>query len=345
MTDEVELFYDDTPGERRGMVSRNGRFEQILIQREGDPAESRLGARSVGRVMSVEPGLAGAFVDLGGAAKPAFLPFERNQTLTEGQALEVVVTAEPREAKGAVVRRLGSAQGAPRFLEEAPELRDELAAAAPGVEIQTGAAAIRATWEAEEEALGQGGVFAPSGVDLAVQRTRALVAVDIDFGPQPGRDSRKGRAVANREGLRQAARLIRLKRWGGLVVMDVVGTAHDGDALLAQARQAFAWAPEAAWGPFSRFGLMQLSLPWRRTPIEEVLGRPGTARGLETEAVALTRRLRHAILTDTASPRLVASCRPALARSAAPLIDRLGPRAGLRQDEAVHAGGERIEEI
>lgn len=344
LSGDVELYYDETPGERRGMVARDGRFEQILIQREGDPEATRLGARSVGRVAAVEPGLSGGFVDLGDGAAHAFLPFERNHSLTVGQALEVVVTAEPREAKGAVVRRIGPAEGAPRLLKAAPDLLDELAALAPGVDVQTGAAAIQASWEAEEEALGSGGVFPASGLDLAVQRTRALIAVDIDFAPQPGRDGRKGRAAANREGLRQAARLIRLKRWGGQVVIDLVGAVHEGDGLAAQAREAFAWAPEAVWGPVSRLGLMQLSLPWRRTPIEEALGRPGSERALQTEAVALTRRLRHAILADTASPRLSAWCRPALAERAAPLIARLGPRAGLRQDEAVRPGKERIEE-
>lgn len=344
MSGDIELFYDDTPGERRGVVARNGRFEQILIHHEGDPDAMRLGARSVGRVVAVEAGLSGGFVDLGGEGPHAFLPFERNHVLTVGQTLEVAVTAEPREAKGAVVRRLGPAMGEPRLLEAAPDLRDELAALAPGVEVQTGAVAIQAVRDAEEEALSPGQRFAETGVDLAVQRTRALIAVDIDFAPLPGRDSRKGRAAANREGLLQAARLIRLKRWGGLVAVDLVGAVHDGGALTAQAREAFAWAPEAAWGPVSRFGLLQLSLPWRHTPIEEILGRPGSGRALQTEAVNLTRRLRHALLADTASPRLLARCRPALAERAAPLIARLGPRAGLRQDEAVRPGAETIEE-
>ncbi len=344
MSDEIELFYDDTPGERRGVVARNGRFEQMLIQREGDPEAMRLGARSVGRVVAVEPGLSGAFVDLGGEGPHAFLPFERNHVLTVGQTLEVVVTAEPREAKGPVLRRLGAGEGAPRLLEAAPDLLDALTALAPGVEVQTGAAAIQASWDAEEEALGQGDFFAETGVDLAVQRTRALIAVDIDFAPLPGRDSRKGKAAANREGLRQAARLIRLKRWGGLVAVDLIGTVLDGAAVTLQAKEAFAWAPDASWGPVSRFGLMQLSLPWRHTPIEEALGRPGSDRALQSEAIDLTRRLRHALLSDTASPRRVGHCRPALMQRAAPLIARLGPRAGLRQDEAVRPGAETIEE-
>ena len=58
----LEVFLDDTPGEVRGVVVRDGRFEHLLIQREDDVAEHRLGARCVGRIAEVHPGLRGAFV-------------------------------------------------------------------------------------------------------------------------------------------------------------------------------------------------------------------------------------------------------------------------------------------
>lgn len=343
MSGEVELYYDDTPGEQRGLVARNGRFEQLLIQREGDPEAGRLGARSIGRVTAVEPGLSGAFIDLGGDPAFGFLPFDRGAPLRVGETLEVAVAAEAREAKGPVLRRLGEGQGDPRLIAPAPSLKDRLAAIAP-VEIQTGVVAIQACWDAEEEALGQGDLFAEYGLDLSVQRTRALIAVDIDYAPLAGRDARKGRATANREGLRQAARLIRLNRWGGLVAIDLIGTAMDGAAVTAQAREAFAWESNAAFGPLSKFGLLQLSLPWRETPLEDFLGRPGSDRALQTEAIGLARQLRHALLSDTSLPRLVVRCRPSLAERAAPLVARLGPRAGLIADPSVRPGAESIDE-
>lgn len=344
MSDEIELFYDDTPGEQRGLVARDGRFEQLLIQRENDPEAGRLGARSIGRVVAVETGLSGAFVDLGADSPPAFLPFEKSRLLRVGEGLEVEVVSEARETKGPVVRRVADGEGRPRLLAPAPDLKTALSAIAPDAEIQTGVVAIQAVWDAEEEALGQGDLFAEFGLDLAVQRTRALIAVDIDYAPLAGREARKGRATANREGLRQAARLIRLNRWGGLVAIDLVGVALDGAAVTAQAREAFAWEPGAAFGPVSRFGVLQLSLPWRRTPLEDHLGRAGTDRGLQTEAVDLARRLRHALLSDTTLPRLVARCRPQLAERAAPLVARLGPRATLRIDPSVRRGAEPIDE-
>ena len=104
MSGPVEVFLDETPGETRGAILRNGRFTHLLIQRESDVAQMQLGARSIGRVVEVNPGLRGAFVDLGAGAR-AFLPFNRNDRLTQGQRLEVVVSAEPAADGCVVVRR------------------------------------------------------------------------------------------------------------------------------------------------------------------------------------------------------------------------------------------------
>ncbi len=334
---DLEVFLDKTPGETRGAVSRDGRYTHLLIARDDDVPQQRLGARSMGRVIEINSTLRGAFIDLG-AGPPAFLGLSRGDTLTQGDRVEVVVTAEPRADKGAAVRRLGKGEGNPRLLESAPNVADWLRLIAPGVAAVEGAAAIDAVHDAEDEALSHHFTF-PAGLDLAVQRTRALVAVDIDHAPTPGRDAGKDRARANVQGLAQAARLIRLKNWGGLVVVDLVGGGRDGDAQLKAARAAFAHEPQAAFGPVSRFGLLQLSLPWSRAPIEEVL-KP-TAR---TRAQALVRRLRRHMLADTAAPRWVARCTPEEAAIAVPLAARLGPRAAVLADPAVLPGRAYIEE-
>jgi len=340
---EVEAFLDDTPGEIRGVIARDGRFERLIIQREDDPPQFRLGARGVGRVMDVEAGYGAAFVDLGVENAPGFLALPRDKTLREGDRIEVEVVAEPRERKGPALRLIGPGQGAPRLLTPGPDVVTLLAELAPGVEIQTGLAAIQASWDAEEEALGFGDFFAESGVDLAVQRTRALIAVDIDYAHLPGKDAKRGRERANREGLVQAARLIRLKSWGGLVVVDLIGTNVNADLVNPLARAAFA-GDEAVFGPLSRFGLLQLALPWRRTPIEDKLNGEDRKPSALTRAIDLTRRLRHTILSDTTAPRFTAVCAPEEARAAAPLVARLGPRAALRPDPTVAQGWSDIVE-
>jgi hypothetical protein len=339
----VEVFLDDTPGETRGIIVRDGRFEHLIIQREDDPPQNRLGARCVGRVIEAQPGLAAAFVDLGAPGPAAFLPLDQGRPPREGEHLEVEVTAEPRERKGPTVRRIGPAEGPPRLLRPGPDVAVELARLAPGVPVQTGVRALQASRDVEEEAMGLGGVFPEIGLDLAVQRTRALIAVDIDHAPLAGRDARRGRDRANLEGLRHAARLIRLKSWGGLVAVDLVGTRLNAEATVAAARAAFD-APEAVFGPLNRFGVLQLSLPWRRTPIEERLRGRAAGQVLLTAAIDTVRRLRLRALQDTATPRVAARCHPDEAAVAAPLAARLGPRVAVIADPAVRIGQADIEE-
>lgn len=341
MKGEVEVFLDDTPGEIRGMIARDGFFERLIVQREDDPPQHRLGARCVGRVIDVEAGYRAAFVDIGIENAPGFLKLPKDRPLREGDRIEVEVIAEPRERKGPALRLIGPGRGAPRLLTAGPDVGQILAVLAPGVEIQTGLGALQATWDAEEEALGFGDFFAEAGIDLAVQRTRALIAVDIDYAHLPGKDAKKGRERANREGLKHAARLIRLKSWGGLIAIDLVGADLNADAVKTWVHTAFA-GDEAVLGPLSRFGLLQLALPWRRTPIEDRLNDGHCRRSVRTRAIDLTRRLRHAMLSDTTIPRFAAVCAPDEADAAAALVARLGPRAAVRADPAVAPGMSEI---
>jgi Ribonuclease G/E len=339
----LEVFLDDTPGEIRGVIAREGRFEHLLIQREDDVAEHRLGARCVGRLAEVHPGLKGGFVDLGPVA-PGFLPFRGQDRLAVGQKVEVEVSAEPREGKGPTLRLIGNGEGTPRLLAAGPTVAETLALLVPGVEPVTGLRAIEAGRQAEEEAVGSGQRFTDTGLDLMVQRTRALIAVDLDLSPVPGVSfGAQARTRANRQGIQAAARLVRLKRWGGLVAIDLIGTGQDGDAVMAAAKQAFGDDPEVVFGPVSRFGLLQLALPWRRTPLEEVLNGPDGRRP-EQRAQDIVRGLRAALLADTTIARIAARAAPAVAALAAPLVARLGPRAHLVADPAVAPGAFLIED-
>lgn len=337
---EIEAFLDDTPGETRGIIARDGRYEHLLIQRDDDTPQDRLGARSVGRVVSLDPAFRAAFVDLGGKGPPGFLPLAKGATLRDGDRVEVEVTAEPRERKGPALRQIGAGEGAPRLLAAGPDVRSLMVNLAPGVEIQTGAVAIQAGQEGVEEALSIGGLFPTFGLDLSVERTRALIAVDIDYAHIAGQDARKGRARANREGLRQAARLLRLKSWGGLIAIDLVGTGLDAGQITEAARAAFAGETDVAFGPLSRFGLLQLSLPWRRTPVEERLN----AADVQSRAIEIVRQLRLCALQDTRSPRFIARCAPEEAALASELAKALGPRVAVLADPSARPGRWLIKE-
>ena len=339
MSGAVEVFLDDTPGETRGVIARDGFFEHLLIQREDDVVQHRLGARSVGRVDAVEPGIKGAWVDLGVSVPFGFLPMKGGDRLAAGQKVTVEVSAEPRERNGPTLRLIGAGEGDSRLVQPGPSVEDELRRLAPGVEPVRGVAAIQASWDAEEEAAYPGMGRADLGLDLMVERTRALVAVDMDLAPAPGVGSgAKARDKANRQGLKDAARLIRLKRWGGLVAIDLIGVGFDGEAIGKAAREAFGADPEIVYGPINRFGVLQLSLPWRRTPLEEVFRGPDGRRRVEHRAQDVVRSLNHALMSDRTAPRVVFQCAPGEAVLAAPLAARLGPRAGVQADENTAPG-------
>ena len=121
-----------------------------------------------------------------------------------------------------------------------------------------------------------------------------------------------------------------LKSLGGLVVIDLVGRGHDGAALLAAARTAFAPDnPGVAIGPVGRFGTMELSIPRRDQPLSEILCEPGGAASARTLALRFMRRLETEAMTQPGA-RLSASCAPepaAAMQDLAPLLaDRIGAR-------------------
>ena len=46
MSGAVEVFLDETPGETRGAIMRDGRYTHLLVHRQDEALQTRLGARS-----------------------------------------------------------------------------------------------------------------------------------------------------------------------------------------------------------------------------------------------------------------------------------------------------------
>ncbi|MET3527951.1 ribonuclease E/G [Phenylobacterium koreense] len=324
---ERTLFLDQGIGESRGVVMLDGLPERLLIERDGEAAATRLGARHVGRVRKVEPAFASAFVDLGGVE--ALLSFKPDARPVEGQSLEVEIRSEPRRDKLATVRAVGPADGAPRLLEAAPSLRERLQGFARGAEIVEGREARQAADEAEADAL-QIVHRLPGGGDIAIEPTRALTAIDVDLGERKGNDAKRVTRQANLAALATGARLLRLKGLGGIVIFDLVGRGHDGNALLTAARAAFAPDnPGVAIGPVGRFGTMELTVPRRTPPLSDVLCDSTGALSEQTVALRLIRAIEN---EGAAYPgaRLSASCAAGIATAAAPLAERLADKIGAR---------------
>ena len=325
---ERRLYLDRATGEVRGLVTLEGRPERLLIQREGEDQRLSLGARLIARVSGVEPAMATAFLDLGGDLQ-AILPFKPDAKPVRGALLEIEIRGEARDGKLAVARAIGMGEGALRLLSAAPDLAETLKLFARDAAVIEGPEARNRADEAEAEALETIHPL-PGGGTLAIEPTRALTAVDVDLGERKGQDAKRVTRQANLTALGETARLLRLKGLGGIVVVDLVGRGHDGAALLAAARMAFAPDnPGVAIGPVGRFGTMELSIPRRTRPLAEQLRRADGALSDRTLAQRLVRRLETEALAQPGS-RITAICAPSVAGAADMFILALAQRFGAR---------------
>lgn len=332
---ERRLYLDVAAGETRGVVTLDGRPERLLIARDGDLPVQALGARVVARVRALDRANSLAFLDLG-AGPDAVLNVtkdagpQKSVLMAEGRALEVEIRAEPRRDKGASVRLVGPAEGPPRLLAAAPSLEERLRGYAPAAEIRTAGVARSMADAAQEEALQT--IFAlPGGGTLSVEPTRALTAVDVDLGARPGAEAKRATRAANLAALGVAARVLRLKGLGGLVVIDLVGRGHDGPALMTAARTAFAPDnPGVALGAVSRFGTLELTAPRRARPALDILTDDDSGvLSVLSEALALVRALEREATADGGG-RFEAVAALDVAAAAGPALSQLAARLGAR---------------
>ena len=326
------LYLDVCAGERRGVVTLDGRPERLLIERDGDLAVQALGAQVVARVRKVEKAAGLAFLDLGEGPDAVLNLTPEAGRPVEGQAMEIEIRAEARGDKGAIAHYLAPAEGPPRLLAAAPTLEERLQAFSRETDVQTGTIARSVADGAQEEAL-QTEYSLPGGGSISVELTRALVAVDVDVGARAGGEPKRVARAANFAALGAAARVLRLKGLGGLIVIDLVGRGHDAPALLSAARAAFgADNPGVALGPISRFGTLELTVPRRSTPVIHRLVDTTGSPTPQTIALNAIRALEREAIADGGGRfelRLAADVADAARPALAILTARLGERLSL----------------
>ncbi len=312
------------------MVTLDGRPERLLIERDDDPPQQALGASIAGRVRRVEPAAGLAFIDLGVEPDGVMNFSPEAPRPAEGALVAVEVRAQARRGKGPTLKWLKVAAPAFGLIEPGPSIERRLATiVGAGVAIQFGTAARQAADAAQEAALATAHPL-PHGASLAIEPTRALIAIDVDLGAGSGASAKRAARAANLAAIAEAARLLRLKGLAGLVVIDLVGRGHDGAALLAAARAAFAPdQPGVAIAPLGRFGTLEIALPRRETPALERLAEPGGAPSVRALAMDLLRALeREARATPGA--RFEALAAPDVVAEAAPFLAALTASVGAR---------------
>jgi hypothetical protein len=260
--------------ERRFGLARAAVFVDDLahIYDEGleyDPAFNRFGVVSVARLKSRSGGM--LFLGLADGAEAILdAPAEVVSKLVEGASLRVEIAAEARQDKLARARLLGAAEGPPRRLSPVASLQERVLARTPYAEsvlaIDDPQALAEALDEAEAEALSPSGPMRGGGY-LSIERTRALIACDVDSASGQGVASSAAFARAcNARAMAEVARRLRLSGLAGLVVVDLIGRRHDGAHLTGLLRDAFGIEPVQV-GLLGKFGTLEFVRPWSITPL------------------------------------------------------------------------------
>ena len=236
----------------------------LRLKRLTEDRPLQLGRLVTGRLRSVALEQGGGFVQLDNRAGEAFLRLQEGHGLTEGQALELRVVTEPRD--GSKLARVALAARTPDINLPSPWGTARPERVTPG--DPTVARAF--------DAVISNTVTLPGGGHLTIEKTRALIAVDVDtFGrSESGRPASRALKV-NLDAAAELARQIRLRNLGGLIVMDCVGPVNRDAG--KQIRDKF----DAVFNeicsqhyrvlPPSEFGLMEASIVWAETPMAERL--------------------------------------------------------------------------
>ena len=275
---------------REVALDEAGRPIAVRFSRLTEDRPVRIGEVMTGRLRTISLSQGGGFVELDGRAGEAFLRLQEGHGLTEGQSLEVRVVAEPRESSKLARVALADKTAGFRYLD--PWGTAKVERVEPGDE--TVAMAF--------DMVASNTVNLPGGGNITLERTRALVAVDVDTSGRSDTGRAASRALkVNLDAAADLARQIRLRNLGGLIVMDCVSPLNReaGKQVRDRFNAVFRNISDQRVRVLlpSELGLLQASVEWAETPVAERLLDPSgqkTARTicfdgfrrLEQEAIA-----------------------------------------------------------
>lgn len=301
------LLLSVLPGEQRVLrLDSHERLQWVRVLRDDHPGAA--GDLVLGRVLTLDPGLNGAFVDIG-LERPGLLPLGRKRDRpAEGQALVVRLSRAPAEEKGARLARVAEAHvpagmKPPRLLKSGDDPLEALRAEeAPPEDILVDDletfTRLRLALkdrpdllgvlrhhrgpdplmddelQAELEALLEPFVPLPGGGSLLIEPVRTLTAIDVNAGRHGGSGLRRA-AEVNREAAAEIARQLRMRDLSGRILIDFLEMEgrQEREALAVFLREQLATDPEPVQLFPPRGQLFELTRRRRRPPLHELLAR------------------------------------------------------------------------
>lgn len=334
------IVIDKAVGETRAAVFEGKTLVELYVRRWSEQGLPRAGDIFCGRITRIEQRMDAAFVDLGNGPD-GFLKFTNAvgaPRLAEGRYIHVLITRDAEVGKGPVLKFHAAADGERAGPVKARSLEDLLIDRFPGAKVDY--AAVSAVDEAVEVE-----IAIPGGGDIAIERTRALTAIDVDKGyALSGFDVSLGAATL-------IASQIRLRGLGGLFVIDFpnLRQVKQREKLYAAMQDAFAGDPNVVKiAPMSRFGTVELTRAKTVASLDETLMDDRGEPTVETTALLGLRRLEREG-RESAGAQLVLTVPQAaydwlLADSIGwrdAMTERLGARFTLAAGDAVDVSADR----
>jgi len=275
---------EEAIGETRAAVYEGRQLVELYARRWTERDNPRAGDVFGGHVRSIDPSVGGAFIDIGQAVDGLlkFTNAANAPRLNEGQYIEVDVLREGGDGKGPVLRfaKLQDGQTIKGKL-SGLDLRTFISDRFPGISFEDAPVSVIDDATDVELALKGGG-------SIAIERTRALTAIDVDKG------SAKSGFDAALAAIALLSKQIRLRGLGGLFVVDLPNLRQPRQRNAVQKAMAAAFANDpntVKIAPFSRFGCIELSRSKPLLSLDETLNDKFGLPTTETLALRGLRRL------------------------------------------------------
>ena len=274
---------EDAVGETRAAVYEGKQLVEAYVRRWTEADKPRAGDVFAGRITEIDKSMGAAFVDVG-LEPHGFLKFSNAPgapRFANGMIISVEVTREAEPGKGPILKYQGETGVDKPAKISGDNLMAYIAKRYPNIKFDS--AAVSVIEDATERE-----IAVPGGGDIAIDFTRALVAIDVDKGPAASGFA-VGQAVCP-----IIAQQLRLRSIGGLILVDLPNLRQPNQrAKLFKAMEAaFADDPNTVKiAPMSRFGTVEMTRMKTGPSLDEVLndryGRPT----LETRALRALRAL------------------------------------------------------
>ncbi len=316
---------EDCIGETRAAVYEGRKLVELYVRRWTDADKPRQGDIFAGRVTKIDQSLGGAFIDIGTETQGLFkfTNAANAPRFTEGQIAEFEVSKATEIGKGPVLKFKALSKADKPAKISGDDLKAFITKRFDGIEFAE--ATVSVIGEATETELAIKG-----GGTISIERTRALVAIDVD----------KGTAVSSFDvcmaALPMIAHELRLRGLGGLIVIDLpnLRQPRQRNTVFKAAERAFADDPNnVKLAPLSRFGCLELTRYKPELSLDEILNNRIGSPTVETLALRSLRQLERegranpgAKLTMTVRHHVMNWLEAEHIDWKAPLTERLGAR-------------------